>query len=287
MKNQHTGSHSVFGYPGNKASASDWIIRNLPQHRVYVEVFGGAAGVLANKPESHIEVYNDIDGDLVNFFDVLRERGDELVEWLRNLPYARKKYEEWATRWHNEGWRPDDPVRRAGVLFFLQASSHVSKYRYKGGFAISKIRNQPQTYQNQVARLETFDERFRGQVLVENQDWRDCLEKWDDTEEDVLFFLDPPYYDARCRYKHGVDFDHEAFGNALGALDAEWAVTYDTLPEAVAEHVEVVVTRETKYEMSAGTNGSSDARTERLALSYDPDEAEPFVDSQSDLARWS
>lgn len=287
MANQHTGTHSVFGYPGNKASASEWIVRNLPEHRVYVEAFGGAAGELANKPESYIEVYNDLDGDLVNFFDVLRERGDELVDWLRDVPFSRQKYEEWADPWHHDGWRPDDPVRRAGVLFFLQAASFGSKYRYDGQFAISKVRNQPQTYLNQVERLEAFADRFRGQVLVENRDWKDCLEKWDDDEEDVLFFLDPPYYDATHRYKVGKDFDHDEFASALAALSAEWAVTYDALPDGVAEQAEAVVTRETKYEMAAGTNGSSTARIERLALSYDPRDVEPFVERQTDLARWS
>lgn len=286
-KNQHTGKHSVFGYPGNKASASEWIIDHLPQHRIYVEPFGGAAGVLANKPESHIEVYNDLDGDLVNFFDVLRERGDELVAWLRNLPYARAKYEEWATRWHDDGWRPDDPVRRAGILFFLQASSYGSKYRYEGGFAVSRTRNQPQTYHNQINRLEGFADRFRGQVIVENQDWRDCFDKWDDDDSNVLFFADPPYLDATCRYKVGTDFDHEAFGAALADLDARWAVTYDTVPGAIADQADEIVARETKYEMAAGTNGESESRTERLALSYDPDAVDPLVDRQSDIGWWS
>lgn len=287
MKNQHTGSHSVFGFPGNKAAASDWLLRHFPAHRIYVEVFGGAAGVLANKPTSHIEVYNDRDSDLVNFFDVLRDRGDELVAWLQDVPYAREKYDEWSHWWHVEGWRPDDPVRRAGMLFFLQAVAYGSKYRYDGGFAVSTIRNQAQTYHNQVDRLEEFAARFRGQVLVENLDWRDCLERWDDPDADVLFFLDPPYLDVPCRYKVGIDFDHDDFGATLATLDSKWAVTYDRLPDRIAEHAAVVVTRETKYAMAAGTNGAAEPRLEHLALSYDPADQDPFVSVQSDLTRWT
>jgi len=111
-------NYSVFAYPGNKASLSDWIIEHLPDHRLYVEVFGGAAGVLANKPQSHNEVYNDIDEDLVQFFDVLRDRHEELVEWLRRVPYSREKYNEWVVPWYHEDWRPEDPIERAGVFFF-------------------------------------------------------------------------------------------------------------------------------------------------------------------------
>src|SRR6056297_1996802 len=85
--------HSIFPYPGNKSRHADWILRHFPEHTCYVEPFGGATGVLANKPESKVEVYNDRDRDLVQFFDVLRERGQELAEWLDNLPYARAKYD--------------------------------------------------------------------------------------------------------------------------------------------------------------------------------------------------
>jgi len=65
-------TESVFPFPGGKILSSSLDHRALPEHKCYVEVFGGSGAVLVNKPESHTEVYNDLDGDLVQFFEVLR-----------------------------------------------------------------------------------------------------------------------------------------------------------------------------------------------------------------------
>lgn len=268
-------NHSVFGYPGNKASLSDWIVEHLPQHRLYVEVFGGAAGVLANKPPSHNEVYNDVDEDLVQFFDVLRDRPDELVDWLQRVPYSRQKYDEWVKPWYHEDWRPDDPVKRAGVFFYHRCVAFGGTYQYEPGFATSTTRNQARTFSGQVDRLEDFADRFR-EVVVENLDWRELLEKYDDP--DAVFYLDPPYYNTRCRYRHGRGFDHEEFAAGLQDIEADWIVSYGELPECVQEGAETVVNRTVRYQMGAGYNGEVDPSTETLAMSYQPASTPRFVD---------
>lgn len=271
-------NHSVFAYPGNKSSLADWVCDHLTEHRCYVEVFGGAAGVLANKPESYNEVYNDIDEDLVQFFDVLRERGAELTEWLQQLPYARQKYDSWADRWYSEGWRPEDPIKRAGVFFFLRSTSFGGTYQYPGGFAISSSRNQARTYAGQVDRLEEFAQRFRN-VVVENRDWKDVVESYDSAE--TLFYLDPPYYDTRCRYRHGHEFDHEELASTLDGIDGEWLVSYGELPPSLEERAETVVERAVRYNMGSGYNGEVDPSPETLAMSYDPQATASFVDEDT------
>jgi len=113
-------------------------------------------------------------------------------------------------------------------------------------------------------------------VTIENLDWRDCLEKYDDPEG--LFYLDPPYYEARCRYRHGRDFDHEALAGALLDVDADWIVSYDALPPGVQEQADAVVDRTVKYQMAAGYNGEPDGSTETLAMNYEPASTPAFVD---------
>jgi DNA adenine methylase len=276
-----TPGWSVFGYPGNKAKHAEWILAHAAAHRCYVEPFGGAAGVLANKPESHVEIYNDRDQDLVQFFRILRDRGDELRAWLRDVPYARAQYERWAPAWYDDGWRPADPVARAGVFFYLRQTAFGAKYRYKGGFATSTTRNQASTYRNQVTRLERFADRFRDSVVLEQGDWREVLAQYD--AEETLFYCDPPYADARCRYRYGTEFDHAAFASALEDLDGRWLVSYGEPPEAVVEVSETVVRRTTKYQMGAGSNGAADEVTETLCCNYRPDAVELFVDNQTRL----
>jgi len=270
-------NHSVFAYPGNKSSLADWVCDHLTEHRCYVEVFGGAAGVLANKPESYNEVYNDIDEDLVQFFDVLRERDAELKEWLQRLPYAREKYDAWADRWYSEGWRPDDAIKRAGVFFFLRSTSFGGTYQYPGGFAISSSRNQARTYAGQVDRLEEFAQRFRN-VVVENRDCQDVIESYD--SDTTLFYLDPPYYDTRCRYRHGHEFDHDALASTLANIDGDWLASYGDLPPSLEGVAETVVERTVRYNMGSGYNGEVDPSPETLAMSYDPKAAPSFVDEE-------
>ena len=62
-------------------------------HRVYIEPFGGAASVLLQKPRSYAEVYNDLDGEVVNLFRVTRDTGEELQRVLALTPFAREEYQ--------------------------------------------------------------------------------------------------------------------------------------------------------------------------------------------------
>lgn len=84
-----TCSRPALRYHGSKWRAAPWIIAHLPDdHDVYIEPFGGSAAVLLQKARSPIEVYNDLDGDVVNFFRLLREQPDELIRAIHWTPFA-------------------------------------------------------------------------------------------------------------------------------------------------------------------------------------------------------
>lgn len=124
---------NVFGYPGGKTNMADWIINQLPQHQCYVEVFGGSAGVLANKPPSNSEVLNDRDGDIIHFFETLRDKGGELVSWLRDTPHSRQLHNKYGEEFYN-GYRPDDDIERAGRFWYLRETSFGGKYTSHSGY---------------------------------------------------------------------------------------------------------------------------------------------------------
>ncbi|MDX3744916.1 DNA adenine methylase, partial [Pseudomonas sp.] len=103
-----TISAPVIRYHGSKFRLASWVTQYFPRHTCYVEPFGGAAGVLMQKPRSYAEVYNDLDGDVVNLFRVLQDPQARaaLFEAVVLTPYARQEFER--------AWEPaEHPVERA------------------------------------------------------------------------------------------------------------------------------------------------------------------------------
>lgn len=81
-------------YFGSKHRNAPRIIAQFPQHELYCEVFGGGASVLLQKQPAPFEVYNDLSGDVVNFFKMLRSRPDELIRAIELTPYSRLEFEQ-------------------------------------------------------------------------------------------------------------------------------------------------------------------------------------------------
>lgn len=83
----------AFGWYGGKYSHLDWLLPLLPRTHHYCEPFGGSAAVLLNREPSPVETYNDLDGEVVNFFRVLREQTEELVKAIALTPFSREEFE--------------------------------------------------------------------------------------------------------------------------------------------------------------------------------------------------
>lgn len=208
-------SRPVLRYHGGKWRLAPWIIQHFPPHRVYVEPFGGAASVLMRKPRSYAEVYNDLDGEIVNLFRVLRsDRADELVRLLRLTPFARAEFVL--------SYEPDDdPVeqaRRTVVRSFMGFGSNA--HNQATGFRANSNRSHTtpaHDWRNYPDAMETMVERLRG-VTIEHRDAREVIAQHDSPE--TLHYVDPPYpFGTRNRgpdYAHEMsDDDHRALADVL------------------------------------------------------------------------
>lgn len=82
----------AFGWYGGKFSHLDWLLPLLPKCHHYCEPFAGSAAILLNREPSPVETYNDIDGDVVNFFRILRDRTDEIVKAISLTPFSREDF---------------------------------------------------------------------------------------------------------------------------------------------------------------------------------------------------
>ena len=182
-------------YFGGKWQLARAIIAHFPPHAVYVEPFGGGASVLLQKPRplngSGVEVYNDRDGDVVNFFRVLREKPDELIQALYLTPFAWDEYElsqqpmgeisdlERARRFYVRSWQGRGGPTRTWRTGWRRAkiasvgAGHVTPHRFA-----------------MMDHLWAVAERLRG-VQIENDDALFVIERYDSLE--TLFYCDPPY----------------------------------------------------------------------------------------------
>ncbi|WP_050466348.1 DNA adenine methylase [Herbaspirillum chlorophenolicum] len=213
----------VLRYHGGKFRLAPWVIRHFPPHRCYVEPFGGAAGVLIQKERAYAEVYNDLDGDIVNLFRVLRDPGQcaRLTQMLLLTPYARQEFEE--------AYEPtDDPIERARRTMVRAEMGFGSAGATKGhtGFRID-TRRKYGTAQDLWARLPDslarVCDRLQG-VMIENRPAVAVIEQHD--APDTLFYVDPPYM-METRYvgaKHGRYYAHEmddaGHAQQLGVVNA-------------------------------------------------------------------
>lgn len=192
-------------YHGSKFRLAPWIMSFFPPHRCYVEPFGGAAGVLLQKPRAYAEVYNDLDGDMVNFFRVLRDpvQCRELMLLLSLTPYARDEF--------MLAWVPcEDPVeqaRRTAVRAQMGfgsagASRGVTGFRFDTKRRHATVQHDWQRY---PANLQAVAARMSG-VLIENRPAIEVMQQHD--SPDTLHFVDPPYLHTTRVMRQGC-YRHE------------------------------------------------------------------------------
>ena len=213
-------------YHGGKWRLAPWIISFFPPHRVYVEPFGGAASVLLRKTPVLAEVYNDLDGDIVNIFRVLRdpESAARLQALLELTPYAREEF--------NDSYLPtDEPVERArrtltrAALGFSTASRRASRTGFRATPVRSSSTTGIQDFRTFPGHIPAIVERLRH-VILEHRPALEVIRQQDNPE--TLFYVDPPYVvstralDGIARHRayavELTDDDHRELAEVLHGL---------------------------------------------------------------------
>ncbi|MFZ5520427.1 MAG: DNA adenine methylase [Pseudomonadota bacterium] len=208
-------------YHGGKWKLAPWILRHLPPHRVYVEPFGGGASVLLRKPRSYAEVYNDLDGEIVNLFRVARDDGERLAQALELTPFARV---EFSSAYDPDG-DPLEQARRTLVRSFMGFGSAGASGQ-QTGFRANSNRSgttPAHDWMNYPAHFRAVIQRLRG-VVIEHRDAADVMRAHDCDE--ALHYVDPPYvHDTRQlrtrapAYRHEMtDEQHAALASVLHSL---------------------------------------------------------------------
>ncbi|MFC2141141.1 DNA adenine methylase [Acidobacteriota bacterium] len=191
----------AFGWYGGKYSHLNWLLPLLPETNHYCEPFGGSAAVLLNRKPSKVETYNDIDGEVVNFFRVLRDKKDELIYAIGMTPFSREEF-RLAIETKNNGELITD-VERARRFFIrarqvrtgLAQTASVGRWANCLNTSRAGMAGAVSRWLGSVEGLEYIASRLL-RVQIENDGAVKVIKRYD--SPDTLFYCDPPYpHDSR------------------------------------------------------------------------------------------
>ena len=269
----------LFPYYGGKNKMVGRILPYLPtaEHGVqrYIEPFGGSAAVLLNRKPVKVEVYNDLNADLVNLFRMLRERGPELTERLRLTPYSRDEFRSSFSHSDDEIEQARRTVVRYTMIYLCRVSNKILE-RKCGTFGTGATSTRARAFSRRVDSLPAIVERLRP-VTIENREAYQLLATYDSPE--ALFYCDPPYVHAARQNTddYGTemsDEDHRCLAKALRGLEGRVALSgfdsnlYSELYKGWHKTFWVVPSQS-----RSGTHGHVVHQVECLWTNYRPTEA--------------
>jgi|SRR5579872_461411 len=210
-------------YIGGKNRLATRIISMLPEHTAYVEPFAGGAQVFFHKQPSNVEVLNDLDFDIVNFFRVCQWHYEELVRYLKYCLASRTLHELHVK---------SDPatltdIQRAGRFYYLQKNSFGGLIvRQKFHYGVT----QPSNYNpERIPEIIAQAHARLARVQIESLPYEQILEKYD--RPTTVFYLDPPYWERKLYKFNFRPSDFKELERRLGKLSGKFLLSLDDRPE--------------------------------------------------------
>lgn len=219
-------NHSPFRYPGGKFYARKIILKNMPAHEKYCEVFAGGASIFFAKEKVKVNVLNDLNTELMNCYAQIRDHVDELIQLLNGAKATKELHAFYKNDYH-----PENNLEKAFRWFYLNRTSYSGIMKPENcywGYG-DKYSMRPE---NWPTHLRTVSERLQG-VTFSNLDFEALLEQLDDG---FFLFIDPPYYNAKQDGFYETFFrkeDHARLANVLKNHQHrfQFLLTYDNSPE--------------------------------------------------------
>lgn len=268
---------SPIKWVGGKSRLRTQIVNLLPSHTCYLEPFCGAAWVLFAKPPSDVEIINDIDGDLINFFRVVKHNPAEFLQTFEWELVSRDEFERLASL---------DPstlsdIERAHRFYYLIMAGWGGELNYPrfqtsiqdGGHG-NRLIGALKTLRD---RIEPVHQRLRT-VIIEHLDWRECIDRYD--RAGAVMYVDPPYPGNGANYAHNMrDWaDHHALAERLLRSRCKWILSsYDNpdIRELFAQQHIIPVTSASGMRQERD-NTDRVVVNEVLITNFDP-QADPFI----------
>lgn len=201
--------YPVFAWPGGKRRLAKKLLPLIESriHTCYVEEFSGGASMFFMRNPTEVEVLNDVNGEVINLYRVIKNHLDEFIKQFRFALASRQLFE----------WTKETPphvltdIQRAARFFYLQ------KLAFGGKVSSQTFGTSPSSPPRfNILRLEEDLSQAHlrlSRAWIEHLDWDNCLTKWD--RDYTLHFLDPPYYETEG---YGVPFEIEEYDKIAEAM---------------------------------------------------------------------
>ncbi len=196
----------VLRYPGAKWRIADWIIQHMPKHHSYVEPFFGSGAVLFSKPPTAIETVNDLDSNVTNLFEIIRNDADKLAQVVYDTPFSRQSYDE------SYDVNPDNALEKARI-FLLKCwqgygfRTNGSKVGWKRDICGREAAYAVKNWNRLPGWILDIQDRLK-EVQIENRPALEVIDSFN--KEGVLIYCDPPYV---LGTRTGKQYAHEMTDN--------------------------------------------------------------------------
>ena len=270
----------AFGWYGGKYSHLDWLLPLLPACHHYCEPFGGSGAVLLNRAPSPVETYNDLDGEVVNFFRVLRDEKDQLVEAIGLTPFSREEFSLACVIDPNLS-----PLERARRFFVRarQVRTGLAQTASLGRWANCKNTSRAgmsgvvSRWLGSIEDLPDIAMRLL-RVQIENRPASEVVRLYDSPE--TLFYCDPPYIhltrgDNKAYGYEMTDEEHRQLAHVLNSAQGRVAISNYQCKLMDELHPAPKWTKNIAPEKTI--HSTKGQRAEALWTNYDPFRQEGFA----------
>ncbi len=260
-------------YYGGKQTLLKYLLPLIPAHRLYCEPFFGGGAVFFAKPKSEVEVINDINGEIVNFFKVLKSNFPELQKEIRATLHSRELYKKAMVVYEHPDLFSD--VKRAWALWVLTnqgfagmiGSWGFGKDDAKEASLAVKRENFTKDYESRLVRVQ-----------VENNNALKVIQRCDDKE--TFIYADPPYIGSdQGHYKGYSENDYRELLDALAKVKGKFLLS--SYPSKILQtYIKKYKWKVQKVTKSVAVTKHTDkVKTEMIVMNYDPSKIKPFIHS--------
>ena len=217
--------NSPLAYIGGKSKLSKQIISLIPDHKIYCEVFSGAAWVFFRKEPSRVEVINDLDSELVAFYRVVQNHLEEFLRQFKWLLTSREWFQDWKNQLDAGGLTD---IQKAARYYYVQRLAFGGKVKGRS-YGVEVDGRAPRINLLRIEEEMSAIHLRLSQVRIENLPWQKLIAKYDRPE--IFFYCDPPYY--LCPdYKHNfVLDDFVEIADALKDIKGKFMLSINDHPD--------------------------------------------------------